>query len=109
MTAASQKRKRMPRSGCLVILALAGALALLALALVLVLQARARPMPGPRVSIRQPRTGARLSVEDGSLVVLRASGQEPIIRYELWVDGERQAILQPAEGEESLPDSAQLR
>ena len=86
-----------------------GALALLVLAVVLLILLMPRRVAGPSVAIRQPASGSRVSMEDGTLLLIRVRGTEAAVRVELWVDGEREATLLPGEGQQTLPEIVRLR
>ncbi len=110
MSSQTQGRRRMYMWGCLGLLAVAGILALLLVVLgIPLMRSRVRPLVGPGVSIRAPLNGARLALEHGAVVLMEARSNEPILRYELWVDGAREGVLRPAEGKPWLPDMAQIR
>jgi hypothetical protein len=92
--------------GCLGFL---GGLALLIVAVALLIWLMPRRVEAPRVSIRQPASGSRISVEDGTLLLVRARSSEPIVRMELWVDGLQEAVLVPGDGQQALPETLRLR
>jgi hypothetical protein len=85
------------------------ALALLALIVGLFIWWMPSRVVGPTVAIRQPASGSRVSMEDGTLLVIRIRGTEAAVRVELWVDGEREATLLPGEGQQVLPEMVRLR
>lgn len=97
------------RWGCLAFLALAVLVLLVGVLGYLILRSREGRWMGPAVSIRQPLHGSRWTLEHGGVVVIEASGPEPIQRYELWVDGSRYGVIRPSEGQPALPGETQLR
>lgn len=62
----------------------------------------------PRVQIRLPSHGVRLSAMESQVVMLQAYSIKSVARYELWVDGNLVAYQAPSAGQTGLPTTSRL-